>query len=144
MPKFVNYLETCRRHYADAQLLEHEGRVPNAGHLYGVSAECGIKALLVSLGHPTDANGNMDKSAKLREHINVLYSLTAQLQIYVSGRGGGRYLAMIPSLGHFADWQVDHRYYAAAAIPASLSNWESAAREVQEMIQQALLDGVVR
>jgi HEPN domain-containing protein len=67
VPILVNYLNSSRRHFEDASLLHKNGRIPNAGHLMGMSAECGIKALLIGLGHPTDPNdGSIDRSLNFR------------------------------------------------------------------------------
>ncbi len=123
--KVINYAESSKRHFQDAELLKHEGRAPNAGHLYGVSAECGIKALLVALGHRTDSDGNMEASTGLRKHIDELQLPRAfqQLQNYASGPNGARLLAMLPNVAQFADWKVDHRYYAGSSntpFPAQL------------------------
>ena len=54
MTKMVDFSGAGRRHYKDAELLKSDNRIPNAGHLFGFAAECGIKALLVSHGLSTD------------------------------------------------------------------------------------------
>lgn len=146
MTKVVDYSGASKRHYSDATLLQGNRCDSNAGHLFGISAECGIKALLVGLGYPTQPNGDMvfSHTPDLRGHIDHLHRIFNQLLTFINGRSGGKYLSMVPNAGNFSDWRVDHRYYADTAIPASLSKWESAAREVQSMIQSAQLDGVVK
>ena len=39
-----------QRHWEDAELLFSEKRLANADHLYGFSAECGLKAVMEALG----------------------------------------------------------------------------------------------
>ena len=39
-----NYTEAALRHWRDAELLKEQNRVENADHLFGVAAECALKA----------------------------------------------------------------------------------------------------
>ncbi|WP_460428418.1 hypothetical protein [Azotobacter armeniacus] len=51
---------------------------------------------------------------------------------------------MLPSLNALAEWSTDHRYWSESAIPiSSVPAWELAAMEVNEMLDQAALDGVI-
>lgn len=134
--KPVDFKASARRHLRDADLLEQERRVANAGHLYGCAAECGVKALLVGQGIPTDPDGSPMRTSGVREHVNRLVGA-------VSSRLASKYLAVIPNIQHFDDWRIDHRYYAEAAIPTSLQKWKAAACEVGIMLDQAELDGAI-
>jgi len=73
-PPVFDFRRASIRHFKDAEFLNTNGRSPNAGHLYGFSAECGIKAFLIGMGHPTESDGDMRASA-LRGHIHKLQSL---------------------------------------------------------------------
>jgi hypothetical protein len=128
----------------DAKLLEANSRLPNAGHLYGYVAECGLKALLTWHGHPTDADGSPLRSSGFREHIDklVIAPTFTSLKFFVQNRSGAKYLAMIPSVNAFSDWKVNHRYFLEAALPTSFSKWKIAADEVGRMLDQAHLDGM--
>lgn len=44
----VNYAESARRHFQDACVLQGSGRAANAGQLFGIAAEYGIKAVVVA------------------------------------------------------------------------------------------------
>lgn len=140
----VDFFEASKRHHADATLLQKEGRDPNAGHLFGFSAECGIKALLVDSGYPTDSDGDLKKPTaptfNPRTHVDALTGLLPQIVSYLSGRSGAKYLAHIPNVGDFADWRASHRYYAVSGIPSSLEKWQVAADEVQVMLQNLQSD----
>lgn len=126
----IDFSASAKRHYQDAGLLEDNSRLANAGQLYGFCAECGIKALLLSLGYPTAADGSpidrrehrMQNSSipYVREHINKLTEIKNELDTYASGRSGAKYLALIPNIHFFSDWSVDHRYYDQHQIPSSL------------------------
>jgi hypothetical protein len=138
----VNYSEAARRHYYDANLLSSNSRAPNAGQLYGLVAECGLKSLLVSYGCPVDPEGSV-KDRKKYSHVDALCRNFLDISSFLSGRSAARYLAMVPSFNSFTTWKVSHRYFAASAIPSSLPQWSSAATEVMQMLDQALLDGVI-
>jgi hypothetical protein len=141
--KPVDFAGSARRHFNDAKLLEAGGRLPNAGHLYGYVAECGLKALLTWHGHPTDAEGSPVAKSGYRVHVDQLLikKTFTTLQLFVASRSGAKYLAMIPSINAFSDWNVAHRYFSESALPSSLPKWKAAAGEVGRMLDQARLDG---
>lgn len=144
MPKTTcDYLAASKRHYQDAELLTNSGRIPNAGHLFGFAAECGLKALLISHGLKTDPQtGEIiePRHPKYRTHINVLIN---SIHAFSNSRNFVRYITMMPRLTAFSDWKADHRYYDEVFIPPSLNNWSEAAKEVRTMLDQAKLDGVI-
>lgn len=140
--KPVNFFCAAKRHYNDAELLLTNNREVNAGHLYGFASECGVKQLLVIHGLPTDPlSGELiDNTRQYRAHIDKLVN---SMNVFLSGRGAARYTAMMPSIGAFANWKVDHRYYTDSALPASVPDWRKAAEEIMMMLFQAELDGVM-
>ncbi len=150
----INFSASAKRHFNDALLLEESNRLANAGQLYGFCAECGIKALLISLGYPIDDDGSPlnrkehkkqdPKIPYIREHINQLLEIKAEIDTYASGRNGAKYLALIPSIDSFSDWSVDHRYYAQDQIPSSLPVWKSSATEMMKMMDVISIDGVLK
>ena len=131
------------RHYKDAELLREHQRMPNAGQLYGFSVECGIKALLIGHGYPTNQEGDMveKKQPKFRRHIDVLAKNMNQLRTFLDGRDGARYLALTPNIDKFSSWSTDHRYYHESSIPHALDNWHSGAEEIMRVLDEAILDG---
>jgi len=141
--KQVNFFHAAKRHYNDAELLLNHKREANAGHLYGFASECGIKQLLVVHGLPTNPiTGDIieNRPYQYRVHLDRLIN---SMNIFLSGRDGAKYLAMIPSIGCYANWRVDHRYFVDSALPASVADWRKAAEEVIRMLFQAELDGVI-
>jgi len=144
MAKIVDFYGAGRRHYQDAELLMNNSRIPNAGHLFGFAAECGIKALLVSHGLSTDpTTGDLaeTRSHKYKTHVNVLIN---NVQTFPNSPGYSKYLGMMPNLRAFSNWDTAHRYYDELSIPASLLDWHVAAKEVITMLDQAKLDGVIK
>jgi hypothetical protein len=144
LPKPVDFPGSARRHLNDATLLEGSNRLPNAGHLYGYAAECGLKAILVSHGYPIDPDGSPQRG-QFRAHVDqlALSSTMSAMRTFLTGRSGAHYLALIPHIDDFSDWNVAHRYYAEAALPASLDKWREAAAEVGRMLDQARTSGLI-
>ncbi len=142
----VDFKSAAKRHFADAEFLESQGRSANAGQLYGFTAECGLKALLVAHGVPTELNGDIRIRPKTgyREHIPVLSQAVATLTVFPDGRTATHYLSMLPGLASFNDWSIDHRYWIESVVPSgSLPNWREAARQVSGMLDVATVDGVM-
>ena len=149
----VAYEQVARRHFSDAETLFNQGRLANAGQLYGFVAECGLKAMLIACGVTPGADGGIPgehpakqgKSHPLRQHMPSLTGrITAHGQLIPDGPQATKYMAIMPSLGHYSDWSVDHRYWRDAALPlTSVANWRSAAQEVSAMLDQAKQDGVL-
>lgn len=149
MPSTVDFRSASKRHWDDATLLEANGRTGNAGQLYGFSAECGVKALLVALGYPTEPDGSPANkppagTPKVRLHINQLVSKMGDIRGEIERRNGAKYTAMIPNITKFSDWSTEHRYRVNTAIPDSLPAWRSAAKKVMQMLDEAFLDGVFK
>ncbi len=141
--KTIDFHQAARRHFRDAELLAGHARQANAGHLYGFAAECGVKALLVWKGYPSDpVSGEIieKRPKKFRVHIHGLTKNINMVYTFLDGRGAAKYLAMIPSIGDFSDWKTDHRYYIESALPPSVLNWRNASREIMQMLDQAMLD----
>lgn len=152
-PAPIAFEHAARRHLADAESLFIRGRLANAGQLYGFVAECGLKAMLLACGVAPSADGGIpvthpakpDKQHPLRQHMPSLTGrIAAHGQLIPDGPQAARYMATMPSLGHYVDWSVDHRYWRDAALPlTSVAKWRSAAQEVCTMLDQAKQDGVL-
>lgn len=141
----VNYAQSARRHFHDAEQLLGSNRHGNAGHLFGFAAESGLKALLVACGVPTDVDGGIPQGHRLRTHVPVLGDrLVTDGHLVPDGRFASVYTAKVSSLGNLRDWSIDHRYWADAALPiVSVSRWRQCAGEIMAMLDQASEDGVI-
>lgn len=141
----VDYVGSARRHITDAKILMNAGRQANAGQLLGFSVECGLKALLVACGAETDGDGGVSFGSKLREHLPKLNTKIVSMGYLVpDGQRPTHYLAMLPSAGELSGWKVEHRYFRESALPlTALPQWMLAAQEINEMLDQAEIDGVI-
>lgn len=142
----INFHGAALRHYEDACLLHQNQREANAGHLYGFVAECGLKSILIAAGLATEPNGDITKVKKgsdFRWHADKLANQVGLVKSFLEGRKLAEYLAHIPDIGNFSDWNTDHRYYDVASIPASLEQWCVAALQVMKMLDVAKADGAI-
>ena len=146
----VDFAESARRHWKDAETLGTQGRLANAGQLLGFSAECGLKALYRCLSLlPQATDGDIDWSslgkpekAKYQEHIDILCQTAG---ILGSSPDSSTYQSMIPSIGVFTTWSTDQRYWSDAehtrTCATDLPKWKQAASEVMSMLDAARKDG---
>jgi len=142
----VNYVEAARRHQSDSQVLEANGRSANAGQLLGFSMECGLKALLIASGVTVDTEGSVARG--FRKHLPELDDQFTLLgHLIPDSRQANRYLAMIPGRANFKNnWSTDHRYWGDSALVVPLGDlphWITAVDEVNQMLDQAIADGVL-
>jgi len=99
-----DYQAAAIRHFQDASALMKAGRLDNAGHLIGFSAECAIKYRIDSLGAGVSSP---------TQHL-------PEILVAARKRLGGRanYVSMFNLLkgDTFADWAVDHRYSVTGKV----------------------------
>lgn len=126
------------RHWEDAELLRQHQRLANADHLYGLAAECGLKALMAALGLPMDEQGPVEP--RYRRHIDELWDV---YNAFCSERAGPRYA--LPASNPFDDWSVAQRYAARSSFDRTkLERHQEGALAVRRLIAQAKRDGRIR
>lgn len=131
----TNFYQAARRHQHDAALLHGEGRLGGADHLYGLAAECALKAILVGLGEIK----NPDKPQPYKKHIETLWG---QFDAYMQGHGAQRY--GLPSGKPFDKWHVEQRYEDDAWFAtAPVDDHRQAAAQTIALLQKAVVDGVI-
>lgn len=131
----ANFHEAARRTYGDAEHLDAAGRVGGADHLFGIAAECALKAILAA---PNVAVITSDPPKKpFKCHIDKLWQ---EFQAAASGLP-----CAIPALGTnpFASWLAEHRYEADSFFTAArLEAHKNGAFEAMKMFEAAALAGV--
>lgn len=142
----VDFLEAASRHYGDAEHLFAEGRMPNAGQLYGFTAECGLKGILIKYGLASDPEtGDLvgpPHSNPYMKHIDGL--VTTVLSFPAADRSYFNLLALMPNLSDFSDWSVNQRYWGAARVAGRQGKWKTAAGQVMHALQDLDLDDAGR
>jgi hypothetical protein len=135
----VDFGQAARRHYQDASQLKKDRRLHNADHLFGLAAECALKALMVASGARTDARGDLLERSH-RKHFND--GLWDEFHVFASGRQRQRYLSRLPPENPYMDWHVDQRYAADREfMPAAVEAHAKGARATMAALECAAADG---
>lgn len=138
----ANFIDAHQRHWEDAEFL-HEGlRWANADHLYGISAECGLKALMALIS-PLNWPFGEPIESKDKVHVNYLdpkYSTKQnawdRYQTYLAGSLGTRYT--LAQNNPFQDWDISDRYAKRTHFSeASVIPHRQGAEAVRQLVQQA-------
>jgi hypothetical protein len=119
-----DYLDAHERHWEDAELLFRQQRLANADHLYGLSAECGLKALWLVFV-------DTEVPASARVHLNHLWPR------FVRGVRNRRLSPGIPRQNPFADWRISQRYASRTHVaPQIVESHREGAQGVRNLIRE--------
>lgn len=136
-PHPADFTDAHRRHWEDAERLFNAGRWANADHLYGVSAECGLKVIMLKLGMEVNDRG-APRYKKHRQHMPELWSA---FEDFAQNRDGGAYLASLPDDEPFDDWSIHNRYANQDHFEsANVAPHRNAARQIGDVVQRAELE----
>ena len=137
----TDYNDSAERHWEDADYLYKDNRLANADQLFGLSAECALKAVMIILNIPLNSMGaTLDK--KYWIHINKLW---VEFDAFAQNRNGAKYAKNIDAnLNPFFDWDIAQRYcHRSDIIQQNVDNHKQGALTARQVFQQAILDGVV-
>lgn len=128
------------RHWEDAEYLYLATRMANADHLYGLSAECGLKRLMLAFGMPVDSQRGDPRLSVDKKHADRLWD---RYESYRSGyHSGSRYL--LSGTNPFSNWNISHRYAARNHFPnIHVDAHRSGAKHVMSVVSTAVLDGLL-
>lgn len=135
-----DYRDAAQRHWEDAGLLLAHERLANADHLFGVAAECALKAVMLSLGMSMHEGKPVEKCHRV--HIDLFWE---EFLTFIGKRGSEKYMALLSSksANPFADWDVGQRYAHHDLFDRSMvERHAEAARLTRRCLQESLLDGV--
>ena len=93
----ADFIDAHERHWEDAELLFECHRWAGADHLYGFSAECGLKAVMEAAGMEVDETG--PRLPKYRKHVRELWPLFVGFM-----EQGGELWDEFPDDEPFDDW----------------------------------------
>lgn len=131
-----DFADAHSRHWHDAERLFLCERWANADHLYGLSAECGLKAVLeakkqIPKGGPVQT--------QFKKHIDKLWQ---EFKIFAEGRLAAGYLSMLPIDEPFGDWCIDQRYTNQDQFEkVQVEPHREAAQAVCAIVQHVIQDG---
>lgn len=124
MPRTPNMPVAARRNLIAADALPDTG-YHVAGYLYGLAAECAVKALMEELGiRPMAADRRSDP---YYQHFPILLSTSRDA---ASGRRSGTLSRILNQPDFMAGWNTDIRYAATGAVtPAEVERWRGQAKQ---------------
>lgn len=136
----TNFLDAHQRHWDDAELLFNGSRWANADQLYGLSAECGLKRLMVAFGMRFDMTKGLPADNKDKVHTNKTWP---RYESYRSGHHQGAKL-VLPTPNPFIDWTVSQRYaHQSNFDQARVEPHKLGADAVRKLVKKAMLEGLI-
>ena len=103
MTRPADFTDAHQRHWEDAELLFKHECWANADHLYGLSAECGLKAVMEASGMQIDETGM--PPPEYREHVCKLWPRFVDFM-----ETAGELWDKFPDGEPFDDWSHHDRY----------------------------------
>ena len=133
-----DFIDAHNRHWKDAELLRSKKRLANADHLYGFSAECGLKALMVLFGMTLSPKGVPVDDKDIR-HVDKLWP---RYETYRSGRFAGTEYAFGNNV--FSDWGTSQRYAHQSQFKTKrVEAHRQGAQTVRQLIAKAKREGLL-
>ena len=140
MPRTADFKDAHRRHWQDAELLFSKERLANADHLYGFSAECGLKAVMQKLGMKVDISGNPEEQ-KFRRHANEVWQI---FKAFAHSRGGHWYLSKLPQGAPFNNWSHHDRHaHQNSIVKGEVEDHRGAAKRLVQLVKRAENEGML-
>ncbi len=137
----LDFRDAAQRHWEDAGCLLTDDRWANADHLFGLSAECALKAIMLALGMTLHPDGK-PADRQHRVHINRLWN---EFVSFANTRDGAHYASPLSAVPNpFMNWDVNQRYHHRTDVsPGIAEEHYQAARMVKQILDQAVLNGDV-
>ncbi|MDD2711989.1 MAG: hypothetical protein PHU77_03640 [Simplicispira sp.] len=132
-----DYLDAAVRHLADAELLftQLPSRLANASHLFGLSAECSLKAIACQSKPGAAFRGSKGHIPKLfAELLNVAPGIAGNTQLAMHING------LEPS---FTDWKVEQRYAPQATFDAQVVCRQQSGAQNAKRLMTNVLAGLI-
>lgn len=128
----VDFLDAADRHWEDAELLFSNVRLANADQLFGIAAECALKAAM-------EAISGTSLNRRYFKHINELWS---EFNTFAAGRNGSDYIKLLGNAQDpYSDWDISDRYNNRNDFPVTkVSPHQQAAQNSINMLKTVLND----
>ena len=136
----ADFHDAHNRHWDDAELLYESERWANADQLYGLSAECGLKRLMMAFGMQIDPAKDWPQDRADRVHANGCW---VRYETYRSGIYSGANYSL-PPLDPFGNWDISQRYENQSCFSEDyVTPHKSGADEIHKLIKKAVLEGII-
>lgn len=134
----TNFLQAHERHLNDANFLYEDSRYANAGQLYGLAAECGLKELMIKFGMPLN-NGSPQQNAD-RVHVDRVWQ---RYQSYQNSAANGVNFSLT-IVNPFTGWGIHQRYWQNSCFnQATVEGYKNGVTLVANLIQKARIEGLL-
>ena len=134
-PRPADFADAHRRYLEDAELLFENARWATADHLYGLSAECGLKAIMLRLGMDVDDVSGAPREREHRQHLPKFWRV---FENFAGKHDGARYVGMLSAHRRFDDWSINDRYtHGCNFQDENVRPHSDAARGVSEVVREA-------
>lgn len=136
----TDFLDAHFRHHEDAEVLYCHDRWANADHLYGMSAECGLKRLMLAFGMPFDISRDSPSRSGDKKHIDKIWD---RYETYRSGHMPAASYTLSSSTP-FVNWRAEHRYdHQSGYDQSNIDTHRLAADDINDLIKKAQIDGLI-
>jgi len=133
-PMAENFKEAARRMFQDAETLKGSGRLGTPDHLYGLAAECALKAILAGMNEISIPTTPADR--RKYPHVNVTWN---EYLSAICGRS-----APVIGANPFESWRAEHRYEADVLFnDVRLRAHRDGARAAMGALDDAVQSGVI-
>ena len=140
-----NFSGAARRHLNDAEHLRAGARYPNADHLSGIAAECGLKAIAADVlggGMTGIYAANPITGTKSKGHLGR-GTLWSEIVSLASGRQEVEMMALLATADPFSNWDVSDRYSDSSSIrQEDVDRHIEGARLVLRALESAKISGM--
>jgi hypothetical protein len=124
-----NMREAARRHLQAADLLSSGHRCDVAGYLYGIAAECALKAMMIEMGmRPRETRSKDDP---FFVHFPTLRTMLRDREL---GRLGQQITRLVQSDSFMNNWDIDMRYSPGQIQPSWVDEWARQAKRAVELL----------
>lgn len=136
----ADYLDAHLRHWEDATTLYDAQRWPNADHLYGMAAECGLKRIMLAFGMPFDQTRDRPSTVEDQKHADAMW---ARFEAYRSGKFSGVDYSLSAN-NPFANWTASQRYaHRSDFDQGRTQSHQQGAEEVRKLVMKAQQEGFI-
>ena len=134
----TDYKDAHERHLEDADYLYKAGHLANADHLFGMSAECGLKSIMLVGGMPVDSFGS-PKNSEDKVHID---NLVKRFNSYMENLPTRN--LQIKESDFFKGWHVTQRYaHRQCFNRQSVEKSRNDANKVTEIVKLSINNGTL-
>lgn len=135
----TDFLDAAQRHWQDAEILRGQQRWANSDQLYGLSAECGLKRIMLAFGMEFDSARDWPQQPQDRKHVNEIWF---RYESYRSGHPQASTYGL--PINPFTNWHISQRFANQSHFDhARVEAHRIGAETIQRLVRKAQRDGLI-